>query len=144
LEDQGVDGRMVSKWTLGRLVGGVWSGFTWLKIGIVGGLLWMRWWTFGFWRRGVSWLVSRHSSRLLVYSFVRCQTKPPLFRELASAPSLKRAPLGAVTKYDGMMKRWLAGIPTTTRKGVLQSISHTMNFTYVSNILLCWILDALP
>jgi hypothetical protein len=39
-KDQGVDGRMGSEWTLGRLVGGgVWIGFTWLKIGIVGGLL---------------------------------------------------------------------------------------------------------
>jgi hypothetical protein len=27
------------KWTLGRLAGGVWSGFTWLRIGTVGGLL---------------------------------------------------------------------------------------------------------
>jgi hypothetical protein len=32
----------------------VWSGFTWLRIGTVGGLLWMLWWTFGFWRHGVS------------------------------------------------------------------------------------------
>jgi hypothetical protein len=55
LKDQGVDGRMGSKWTWGRLVGGVWSGFTCLRIGTVGGLLWMRWWTFGFWRHGVSW-----------------------------------------------------------------------------------------
>jgi hypothetical protein len=39
LEDQDVDGRMGSKWTLGRLVGGKWSGFTWLRIGTVGGLL---------------------------------------------------------------------------------------------------------
>jgi hypothetical protein len=39
LRDQDVDGRMGSKWTLGRLVGGVWSGFTWLRIGIVGRLL---------------------------------------------------------------------------------------------------------
>jgi hypothetical protein len=40
LKDQGVDGRMGSKWTLGRLDGGgVWSGFTWLRIGTVGGLL---------------------------------------------------------------------------------------------------------
>jgi hypothetical protein len=38
LKDQGVDGKMVSKWTLGRSVGG-WSGFTWLRIVIVGGLL---------------------------------------------------------------------------------------------------------
>jgi hypothetical protein len=39
LEDQDVDGKMGSKWNLRRLVGGVWSGFTWLRIGIVGGLL---------------------------------------------------------------------------------------------------------
>jgi hypothetical protein len=39
LEDQGVDGRMGSKRTLGRSVGGVWSGFIWLRIGTVGGLL---------------------------------------------------------------------------------------------------------
>jgi hypothetical protein len=39
LEDQGVDGRMGSKWTLGRVVGGMWSGFTWLRIGTVGELL---------------------------------------------------------------------------------------------------------
>jgi hypothetical protein len=25
----------------------------WLRIGIAGGLLWMRWWTFRFWRHGV-------------------------------------------------------------------------------------------
>jgi hypothetical protein len=31
-----------------------WNGFTWLRIGTSGGLLWMRWWTFGFWRRRVS------------------------------------------------------------------------------------------
>jgi hypothetical protein len=39
LENQGVDGRMGSKWILGRLVRGLWSGFTWLRIGIAGGLL---------------------------------------------------------------------------------------------------------
>jgi hypothetical protein len=40
LKDQGVDGRMGSKWTLGRLGGGVgWSGFTWLGKGTVGELL---------------------------------------------------------------------------------------------------------
>jgi hypothetical protein len=38
-KDQCVDERMGSKWTLGILVGGVWSGFTWLRIGTVGGLL---------------------------------------------------------------------------------------------------------
>jgi hypothetical protein len=38
LKDQGVDGRMGSKWTLGRLAGG-WSGFKWLRLGIVGWLL---------------------------------------------------------------------------------------------------------
>jgi hypothetical protein len=40
MKDQDVAGRMGSKWTLGRLVGGgVWNGFTWLRIGIIGGLL---------------------------------------------------------------------------------------------------------
>jgi hypothetical protein len=39
LKDQGVDGRMGLKLTLGRLAGGVWSRFTCLRIGIVGGLL---------------------------------------------------------------------------------------------------------
>jgi hypothetical protein len=38
-EEQGVDGRMGSKRTSGRLAGGVWSGFNWLRIGTVGGLL---------------------------------------------------------------------------------------------------------
>jgi hypothetical protein len=42
----------------------VWSGFTWLSMGTVGGLLWMRWRTFGFWRHGVS-LVGE-------YGFWRC------------------------------------------------------------------------
>jgi hypothetical protein len=42
LEDQGLDGRMGSKWTLGRLVGGVWSGFAWFRVWIFGGLLCMR------------------------------------------------------------------------------------------------------
>jgi hypothetical protein len=39
LRDQAVDGRLGLKWTLGRLVGGVWSGFTWLGVGIAGKLL---------------------------------------------------------------------------------------------------------
>jgi hypothetical protein len=39
LKEQGIDGRMGSKWTLGRWVEGVWSGFTWLRIGIFGRLL---------------------------------------------------------------------------------------------------------
>jgi hypothetical protein len=39
LKDQGVEGRMGPKWTLERLVGGVWSGFIWLRIGTCGGLL---------------------------------------------------------------------------------------------------------
>jgi hypothetical protein len=54
LKDRGVDGRVGWEWILGQLTGrGLWSGFTWLRIGTVGGLLWMRWWTFGFWCQGV-------------------------------------------------------------------------------------------
>jgi hypothetical protein len=38
LEDQGVDGKMGSN-DLRELGWGLWSGFTWLRIGIAGGLL---------------------------------------------------------------------------------------------------------
>jgi hypothetical protein len=44
---------------VGEIGWGMWSGFTWLRIGTVGGLLWMRWWTFGFWRHRVSQSVSQ-------------------------------------------------------------------------------------
>jgi hypothetical protein len=33
------------------------SGFNWLRIGASGGLLWVRWWTFGFWRHGVNYIL---------------------------------------------------------------------------------------
>jgi hypothetical protein len=35
---------------------GFWSGFTWFRIGIAGGLLWTRWWNFGFCRHKISYL----------------------------------------------------------------------------------------
>jgi hypothetical protein len=37
LEDQVVDGVLGSKWTFGRLLSGVWIGFTWLRVGIMAG-----------------------------------------------------------------------------------------------------------
>jgi hypothetical protein len=40
-----------------REIGGGGGGFTLHRIGTIGGLLWMRWWTFAFWRHGVSYLV---------------------------------------------------------------------------------------
>jgi hypothetical protein len=39
LKDQGVDGRMALKTDLREIGWGVWSGFTWLRIGTVGELL---------------------------------------------------------------------------------------------------------
>ena len=40
-----------------REVGGVETGWTWLRIGTDSGHLWIRWWTFGFHKvRGISWL----------------------------------------------------------------------------------------
>jgi hypothetical protein len=39
LENQGVDGRLGSKWILGILAGGAWSGFSWLGTGSSGGLM---------------------------------------------------------------------------------------------------------
>jgi hypothetical protein len=46
---------MGSKWILGRLAWGVKIGSSWLRTGTGGGPLWIRWWTFGFWRHGVSY-----------------------------------------------------------------------------------------
>jgi hypothetical protein len=47
--------RMRSVRILGRLAGmGVWIGFDQLGTGTGVGLLWVRWWTFGFLRHGVS------------------------------------------------------------------------------------------
>jgi hypothetical protein len=54
LEDRGVDGRMGSERILGTLAGRILSGFKRLRIGVSGGPLWMRWWTFGFWHHEVS------------------------------------------------------------------------------------------
>jgi hypothetical protein len=48
--------------------GGVCSGFTWLRIGIVGGLLWVRWWTFGFWGQEVSCLCFRFQYLAMLFS----------------------------------------------------------------------------
>jgi hypothetical protein len=42
---------------LGR---GVLIGFDWLRTGTGGGLLWVRWWTFGFLRHGVSSFTHTH------------------------------------------------------------------------------------
>ena len=42
-----------------REVGGVETGWSWLRIGTDGGHLWIGWWTFGFHKvRGISWLAS--------------------------------------------------------------------------------------
>jgi hypothetical protein len=42
LEDQGIGGRMGSEWILGRMAGGVQSASSWLRIGMVVGLLSIR------------------------------------------------------------------------------------------------------
>jgi hypothetical protein len=54
LEDQVVGGNIGSEWILGKLAWGMWIGFDWLRTGTGGGLLRVRWWTFGFLRHGVS------------------------------------------------------------------------------------------
>jgi hypothetical protein len=39
LEDPGVDGRIILKWTCERLDGGAWTGSIWLRIGTNGALI---------------------------------------------------------------------------------------------------------
>jgi hypothetical protein len=40
-------------WDLCVIGWGMRSGFSWLRIGIVGGFVWTRWWAFVFWCHGV-------------------------------------------------------------------------------------------
>jgi hypothetical protein len=54
-EDLGVDGRITLSWTLGRKESMVRTGFSWLRIASSGGLVWTRWWTFGFHKKGYFW-----------------------------------------------------------------------------------------
>jgi hypothetical protein len=48
----GAGGRITLRWTLGRKGSMGRTGFSWLRIGSSGGLLWTRWWTFGFHKKG--------------------------------------------------------------------------------------------
>jgi hypothetical protein len=44
------------------------TGFSWLRIGSSGGLLWVRWWTFGFHKKGyilTSWVTISFSNYIL-------------------------------------------------------------------------------
>jgi len=55
LEDPDVDGRIVLSWIFRKWDVRSWSGSIWLRIGIVGGHLRMRQYTFGFHKmRGIS------------------------------------------------------------------------------------------
>jgi hypothetical protein len=67
---------MVSIWNLGRLPRRMWSGFAWFGIGIGGGLLWTRWWTFGFWRHGLGYFVIRElilpANVIVCCSYIYC------------------------------------------------------------------------
>jgi hypothetical protein len=80
------------------LVGGVWSVFTWLRIGIFGGLLWMRWWTFGFWRNGVSKLCDTYQSLLIRWGkLTQTRVFPTQHQTWLSAPHLQELRHGYLT-----------------------------------------------
>ena len=52
-----VDRKIILKWFFRKWNVKVWTGSSWLSIVTSGGLLWLRWWTFGFHKmRGISWL----------------------------------------------------------------------------------------
>jgi hypothetical protein len=76
-EDRGANERMVLEWFLGRLASGVWSGFTWLRKGNAGGLLWMRWWTFGFWHHCTISLSVGAMERVWVHPAEKQMATPP-------------------------------------------------------------------
>ena len=56
-DEWGVDGRIILKWIFEKWDEGTWTGSILLRIGTGGGLLWRRWWTFGFHKmRRISWV----------------------------------------------------------------------------------------
>jgi hypothetical protein len=42
LDVPGIDGKIILRWIFRKWDVGAWTGLIWLRIGIVGGLLWMR------------------------------------------------------------------------------------------------------
>jgi hypothetical protein len=48
LGDPGVDWSIILRWIFRKWDVGVWTGSSWLRIGIGGGHFWIRQWTFGF------------------------------------------------------------------------------------------------
>jgi hypothetical protein len=57
LEGPDVDRRIILKWIFEKWDGEWWTGSIWLRIAAGGGLVWMRWWAFGFHKmRGISWV----------------------------------------------------------------------------------------
>jgi hypothetical protein len=78
-----------------REIGRVWSGFTWLRIGMAGGLLWMRWWTFGFWRHGFCLSKTSYTHVLNAYERVNEAVKyfTGLFNDALSSTSSSHSKL---------------------------------------------------
>jgi hypothetical protein len=68
-EDLGVGGSITLRRTLGTQGSIGRTGFGWLRIGSSGGLLWTRWWTFGFHKKAgyflTSWVTIGFSNNIL-------------------------------------------------------------------------------
>jgi hypothetical protein len=54
------------------LAEGLWSRFSRLRVRAGGGVLWTWWWTYGFWRHGVSIVILR---LLLIFGFVSWEVR---------------------------------------------------------------------
>jgi hypothetical protein len=56
------------------------TGFGWLRIGSSGGLLWTRWWAFGFRKKAgflMSWVTISFSNNILHHGVSKYFTRPP-------------------------------------------------------------------
>jgi hypothetical protein len=117
-EDQGVGGKMGSEWILGRFAWGVWIGFDCLRTGTGGGLLWVRWWTFGFLRYGVS--------------FIYTHTHDPSQNKVLSEDRICDNILARLIAFVFFGDRWILSSPSGKPKLLLQEtdscqISSTTN-----------------
>jgi hypothetical protein len=100
-EDLGVGGRIRLKWTLGRYRSMGRTGFGWLRIGSSGGLLWIRWWTFGFHKKAGYFLTSRATISFSNNILYRGVSKSPPSGEPSLRMSIDITPLCNMPSWLG-------------------------------------------
>jgi hypothetical protein len=122
------------------LAWGMWIGFDWLRIGASGGLLWVRWWTFGFLRHGVGrtpldeWS-ARRKGLYLQRTTYKHKDKHPCPERYSNPRSQQSSGQDLRLRPRGHRDRLLAGLPLQMYKSLL--ILFKVEAEWNLNELLC-------